>query len=194
MKNLISKFTLLVLLSVSISSCEKSPLEEVEVEGTGATTIEIAKDGTALSATGAVGTSVVTLNYIVGEKLFPNKIIPKLTVFYLTNTQTGPTSVSSSSRTTLYSATNVSLIATPNPAAGAPVVTSIGSYGNAANIVWGLKYTFNLSQLGTGLLAITNGAVTRTRGTSIIIVAQDAANVTLAEYTITLSEFGMRTI
>lgn len=193
MKNLITKFALLAILAVSISSCKKSPLEEVEVVGTGATTIEIAKTA-GLSATGTTGSSVVTLNYIVGEKLFPSKVIPKLTVYYLTNTKTGNTSVSSSTRTVLYTANNVSLTATATPVAGAPVVTAIGTYGNASNVIWGLKYTFNLSQVGTGLLAVSNGAVSSTRGTSIIIVAQDAANVTLAEYTITLAEYGMRTI
>lgn len=193
MKNLITKFALLAVLAGSISSCEKSPLEEVEVTGTGATTIELAR-GAALSATGTTGTSVVTLNYVVGEKLFPSKVIPKLIVYYLTNTKTGNTSVSSSVKTPLFTATNVALAPTSTPGPEAPVVTAIGSYGNASNIVWGLKYTFNLSQLGTGLLAVSNGAVSSTRSTSIIIVAQDAGGVTLAEYTTVISEFGLRTI
>lgn len=189
MKNLITKFALLAVLAVSISSCKKSPLEEVEVSGTGATSIELAK-GAALSATGTTGTSVVTLKYIAGEKLFANKIIPKLTVYYLANTPTAQTAV----RTVLFTATNVSLTATATPVAGAPVVTAIGAYGNASNIVWGLTYTFNLSQLGAGLYSTTNGVTSSTKGTSIIIVAQDAANVTLAEYTTVISEFGMKTI
>lgn len=189
MKNLITKFALLAVLAVSISSCKKSPLEEVEVVGTGATTIEIAKSA-GLSATGTTATSVVTLNYIVGEKLFPSKVIPKLTVYYLANTPTAQTAV----RTILFTANNVSLAATATPAAGAPVVTAIGANGNASNIVWGLKYTFNLSQLGLGLYSTTNGNTSSTKGTSIIIVAQDAANVTLAEYTVTLAEYGMKTI
>lgn len=192
MKKIISKFALLALLAVSISSCDKSDLEDVEVTGTGATTIEVAKVA-GLSATGTVGTSVVTLNYIVGEKLFPNKVIPKLVVSYLTNTQPTPTTVSSTQRTTLYTANNVSLAATTTPAAGAPIVTAIGSYGNAANIVWGLKYTFNLSQVGTGVLTASNNVVTNSRGTSIIISAQDAGGVAIAEYTITLADYGMRT-
>lgn len=193
MKKLITKFSLLVALAISVASCEKSDLEHVDVPGTGATTIEIAK-GAALSANGTSASSVVSLNYIVGEKLFPSKVIPKLVVYYLTNTQTGPTAVSSSVRNVLFTATNVSLTPTASPVAGAPVVTSIGAYGNSSNIVWGLSYTFNLGQLGTGLLEVRNGAVSTTRGTSIIIVAQDASNTTLAEYTITLSEYGMRTI
>jgi hypothetical protein len=193
MKKLISKFALLAILAVSITSCEKSPLEDVEVTGTGATTIELAR-GAALSATGTTGSSVVTINYVVGEKLFPSKVIPKLIVYYLTNTKTGNTSVSSSVRTPLFTATNVALVATSTPGVDAPVVTAIGSYGNASNIVWGLKYTFNLSQLGTGLLSVSNGAVSSTRGTSIIIVAQDAGGATLAEYTTVISEFGLRTI
>lgn len=192
MKNLITKFSLLAVLAVSISSCEKSPLEEVEVAGTGATTIEVAKDA-GLSATGTTGTSVVTLNYVVGEKLFPNKVIPKLTIFYLANTQLTATTVSSAARTQLYSATNVSLAATATPAAGAPVVTAIGSYGNAANIVWGLKYTFNLSQVGTGVLTVSNNIVSNSRGTSLIAVAYDATGAIIAEYTITLADYGMRT-
>ncbi|TCC91864.1 hypothetical protein EZ428_08940 [Pedobacter frigiditerrae] len=191
MKKLISKFALLAVLAVSFSSCDKSDLEDVEVAGTGATTIEVAKVA-GLSATGTVGTSVVTLNYIVGEKLFPNKVIPKLTVAYLKNTQTSSTAVSSSVRTTLYTANNVTLAATPTPTAGAPVITAIGSYGNASNIVWGLKYTFNLSDIGPGLFTVSNNVVSQSRGTSIIITAQDAANVTLAEYTITLADYGMR--
>lgn len=192
MKNLITKFALLAILAVSISSCKKSPLEDVEVSGTGATTIEVAKVA-GLSATGTVGTSVVTLNYIAGEKLFPNKVIPKLTVAYLKNTQTSASAVSSSVRTTLYTANNVTLAATPAPVAGAPVITAIGSYGNASNIVWGLKYTFNLSDIGPGLFTVSNNIASQSRGTSIIITAQDAGNVTLAEYTITLADYGMRT-
>lgn len=191
MKNLISKFAILAVLAISFSSCEKSDQEDVVVPGTGETTIEVAK-GAGLSATGTVGTSVVTLNYIVGEKLFPNKVIPKLTVSYLKNTQTSASTVSSSVRTTLYTATNVTLAATPAPVAGAPVITAIGSYGNASNIVWGLKYTFNLSDIGPGLFTVSNNVVSQSRGTSIIITAQDAANVTLAEYTITLADYGMR--
>ena len=192
MKKLISKFALLAVLAVSFSSCDKSDLEDVEVSGTGATTIEVAKVA-GLSATGTTGTSVVTLNYIVGEKLFPNKVIPKLTVSYLTNTQTSTTTVSSTTRATLFTANNVSLTATPSPGTGAPVVTAIGSYGNASNIVWGLKYTFNLNQVGVGVFTVSNNVVSQSRGTSIIITAQDAANVTLAEYTITLADYGMRT-
>lgn len=192
MKKIISKFTLLAILAVSFSSCDKSDLEDVEVTGKGETTIEVAKVA-GLSATGTVGTSVVTLNYIVGEKLFPNKVIPKLTVSYLKNTQTSASTVSSSVKTTLYTATNVTLAATPVPAAGAPVITAIGSYGNASNIVWGLKYTFNLSDIGPGLFTVSNNVASQSRGTSIIITAQDAGNVTLAEYTITLADYGMRT-
>lgn len=195
MKKILSKITIVgVVLSIALSSCEKSPVAELEVPGTGATTIELAKN-VAVSSTGTTGASTVTVNYIVGEKLFPNKVIPKLTVYYLTNTQTGPTSVSSSSgtRTQLYTATNVALSATPTPVAGAPVVTTIGAYGNANNIVWGLKYTFNLSQIGAGLLSANAAGVTNTRGTSIIIVAQDATNATLAEYTFAISEFGLKT-
>lgn len=188
MKKFITKFALLAALAVSISSCEKSPLEEVEVEGTGATTIEMAK-GAAISANGTVSTSLVTVNYIVGEKLFPNKVIPKLTVFYLRNTATSLSSV----RQQLFTANNVSLAATATPATGAPVVTAIGPYGNSANIVWGLTYTFNLGQLGTGLFATTNGVTSSTRGTSLIIVAYDASGAVLAEYTATIGEYGLRT-
>ncbi len=175
------------IIVLSMSACKKDPNAEKEVSGTGGTTIELAK-GAAISATGTVGTSVVTLNYIVGEKLFPSKIIPKLTVYYLANTQTNTSSV----RTQLFTASNVSLAATASPITGAPVVTAIGAYGNASNIVWGLTYTFNLSQIGKGLFATSNGVTSQSRGTSIIIVAQDAANVTLAEYTFALSEFGLR--
>lgn len=180
------------IIVLSMSACKKDPNAEKEVSGTGGTTIELAK-GTAISSTGTVGTSVVTLNYIVGEKLFPSKVIPKLTVYYLANTQTSATAVSSSVRTILYTATNVSLAATATPAVGAPVVTAIGSYGNPNNIVWGLTYTFNLNQIGKGLFTVSNGAASQSRGTSIIIVAQDASNTTLAEYTFALSEFGLRT-
>lgn len=176
---------------LSMSACKKDPNAEKEVSGTGGTTIELAK-GNAISATGTVGTSVVTLNYIVGEKLFPSKVIPKLTVYYLANTQTSATAVSSSVRTVLYSASNVSLAATPTPSASAPVVTAIGAYGNASNVIWGLTYTFNLNQIGKGLFTVSNGTASQSRGTSIIIVAQDASNVTLAEYTFALSEFGLR--
>jgi|GEM_PF-2592216 len=191
MKNIISKITVIAsIIIVSMSACKKDPNAEVEVAGTGATTIELAK-GNAISATGTVGTSVVTLNYIVGEKLFPSKVIPKLTVYYLSNTA-GATTVTSSVRTALFTATNVSLSATATPVAGAPVVTAMGAYGNASNPVWGLTYTFNLSQIGKGLFTASNGVVSQSRGTSIIIVAQDAANVTLAEYTFALSEFGLR--
>lgn len=180
------------IIVLSMSACKKDPNAEKEVSSTGGTTIELAK-GAAISSTGTVGTSVVTLNYIVGEKLFPSKVIPKLTVYYLANTQTSATAVSSSVRTILYTATNVSLAATAIPAVGAPVVTAIGSYGNPNNIVWGLTYTFNLNQIGKGLFTVSNGAVSQSRGTSIIIVAQDASNTTLAEYTFALSEFGLRT-
>lgn len=171
----------------SMSACKKDPNAEKEVSGTGATTIELAK-GAAISATGTVATSVVTLNYIVGEKLFPAKVIPKLTVYYLTNTQTSTTNV----RSILYTASNVALAATATPAANAPVVTSIGAYGNPNNIVWGLTYTFNLNMIGKGLFTTSNGVTSQSRGTSIIIVAQDASNATLAEYTFALSEFGLR--
>src|SRR4051812_43737242 len=106
MKKLLINFVLMAAVTLSLTSCEKSELEHVDVSGTGATTIEMSR-GAALSSTGTTGTSVVTLNYIVGEKLFPGKVIPKLTVYYLTNTQTGATSVSSSARTVLYTATNV---------------------------------------------------------------------------------------
>ncbi|WP_316798327.1 hypothetical protein [Pedobacter frigidisoli] len=192
MKNILSKIMVTAsVIVLSMSACKKDPNAEKEVSGTGGTTIELAK-GNPISATGTVGTSVVTLNYIVGEKLFPSKVIPKLTVFYLTNTQTSATAVSSSVRTQLYTATNVSLAATASPVAGAPVVTSIGAYGNSANTVWGLTYTFPLSSIGKGLFTVSNGASSQSRGTSIIIVAQDAANVTLAEYTFALSEFGLR--
>ena len=192
MKNILSKVMVAASLVVlSMSACKKDPNAEKEVSGTGGTTIELAK-GAAISATGTVATSVVTLNYIVGEKLFPSKVIPKLTVYYLTNTQTSATAVSSSVRTQLYTANNVSLAATTTPVAGAPVVTAIGAYGNAGNVVWGLTYTFNLSQIGKGLFTVSNGAVSQSRGTSIIIVAQDASNTTLAEYTFALSEFGLR--
>jgi len=192
MKKLISKFALLAVLAVSFSSCDKSDLEDVEVSGTGATTIEVAKVA-GLSANGTVGTSVVNLNYIVGEKLFPNKVIPKLTIFYLKNTQTSATAVSSSVRTVLRTATNVSLAATATPVAGAPVVTAIGTYGNASNIVWGVNYTFNLSEIGPGLFTVSNNSVSQSRGTSLIAVAEDAGGKILAEYTITLSDYGMRT-
>lgn len=192
MKNILSKITLIAsVMIVSLSSCKKDPNAEKEVSGTGGTTIELAK-GAAISATGTVGTSVVTLNYIVGEKLFPNKVIPKLTVYYLANTQTSTTAVSSSVRTQLFTATNVALAATATPAAGAPTVTAIGAYGNAGNTVWGIGYTFDLSRIGKGLFTVSNSVVSQSRGTSIIIVAQDAANVTLAEYTFALSEFGLR--
>ncbi|PWS28673.1 hypothetical protein DHW03_02165 [Pedobacter yonginense] len=192
MKNIISKITVIAsVIIISMSACKKDPNAEVEVAGTGATTIELAK-GNAISTTGTVATSTVTLNYIVGEKLFPSKVIPKLTVYYLSNTQTSPTAVSSSVRTPLFTATNVSLAATPTPVAGAPVVSAIGAYGNSSNTIWGLTYTFSLSQIGKGLFTASNGVVSQSRGTSIIIVAQDAANVTLAEYTFALSEFGLR--
>lgn len=188
MKNILSKVMVAAsVIVLSMSACKKDPNAEKEVSGTGSTTIELAK-GTAISATGTVATSVVTLNYIVGEKLFPSKIIPKLTVYYLANTQTNTTSV----RTLLYAASNVSLAATASPVTGAPVVTAIGAYGNASNTVWGLTYTFTLSQIGKGLFTTSNGVTSQSRGTSIIIVAQDAANVTLAEYTFALSEFGLR--
>jgi len=188
MKNILSKIMVAAsIIVLSMSACKKDPNAEKEVSGTGGTTIELAK-GAAISATGTVGTSVVTLNYIVGEKLFPSKIIPKLTVYYLANTQTNTSSV----RTQLFTASNVSLAATASPITGAPVVTAIGAYGNASNIVWGLTYTFNLSQIGKGLFTTSNGVTSQSRGTSIIIVAQDAANVTLAEYTFALSEFGLR--
>lgn len=191
MKNIISKITVIAsIIIVSMSSCKKDPNAEVEVAGTGATTIELAK-GNAISATGTVATSVVTLNYIVGEKLFPSKVIPKLTVYYLSNTATA-TSVTTAVRTPLFTATNVSLVATAAPATGAPVVTALGAYGNASNTIWGLTYTFNLSQIGKGVFTASNNVVTQSRGTSIIIVAQDAANVTLAEYTFALTEFGLR--
>jgi len=193
MKNILSKIMVAAsILVLSMSACKKDPNAEKEVSVTGGTTIELAK-GAAISSTGTEGTSSVTLNYIVGEKLFPSKVIPKLTVYYLTNTQTSATAVSSSVRTILYTATNVSLAATATPATGAPVVTAMGSYGNSSNIVWGLTYTFNLNQIGKGLFTVSNGAVSQSRGTSIIIVAQDASNVTLAEYTFALSEFGLRT-
>ncbi|RZK73126.1 MAG: hypothetical protein EOO92_19000 [Pedobacter sp.] len=156
------------------------------------TTIEVAKVA-GLSATGTVGTSVVTLNYIVGEKLFPNKVIPKLTIFYLKNTQTSASAVSSSVRTVLRTANNVSLAATATPAAGAPVVTAIGTYGNASNIVWGASYTFNLSEIGPGLFTVSNNVASQSRGTSLIAVAYDAGGVIIAEYTITLADYGMRT-
>lgn len=191
MKKLISKFALLALLAVSFSSCDKSDLEDVEVTGTGATTIEVAK-GAGLSATGTVGTSVVTLNYIVGEKLFPNKVIPKLTIFYLANTQLTATTVSSAARTQLFTANNVSLTATPTPATGAPIVTAIGSYGTASNIVWGLSYSFTLNRLGVGVFTVSNNVVSQSRGTSLIAVAYDTAGVIVAEYTITLADYGMR--
>ncbi|MGO4878475.1 hypothetical protein ACEN2P_17865 [Pedobacter psychrotolerans] len=192
MKNILSKVMVAASVVVfSMSACKKDPNAEKEVSGTGATTIELAK-GNAISATGTVGTSVVTLNYIVGEKLFPAKVIPKLTVYYLTNTQTSTSAVSSSVRTQLYSATNVSLAATANPVTGAPVVTAIGAYGNANNITWGLTYTFKLGDIGKGLFTVSNNVASQSRGTSIIIVAQDASNTTLAEYTFTLSEFGLR--
>ncbi|TCD08188.1 hypothetical protein EZ449_12315 [Pedobacter frigidisoli] len=193
MKNIISKISVIAsVIVLSMSACKKDPNAEKELSGPGATTIELTK-GTAISATGTIATSVVTLNYIVGEKLFPNKVIPKLTVYYLTNTQLTASTVSSSVRTQLYTANNVSLTATAAPATGAPAVTSIGAYGNASNIVWGLTYTFNLSQIGKGLFTVNNNVASQSRGTSIIIVAQDAANVTLAEYTFPLSEFGLRT-
>ena len=192
MKKIISKFTLLAILAVSFSSCDKSDLEDVEVTGKGETTIEVAKVA-GLSATGTVGTSVVTLNYIVGEKLFPNKVIPKLTIFYLKNTQTSASAVSSSVRTVLRAANNVSLAATATPAAGAPVVTAIGTYGNASNIVWGARYTFNLSEIGPGLFTVSNNVASQSRGTSLIAVAEDAGGKILAEYTITLADYGMRT-
>jgi len=192
MKKLISKFALLAILAVSFSSCDKSDLEDVEVTGKGETTIEVAKVA-GLSATGTVGTSVVTLNYIVGEKLFPNKVIPKLTIFYLKNTQTSASAVSSSVRTVLRTANNVSLAATATPAAGAPVVTAIGTYGNASNIVWGARYTFNLSEIGPGLFTVSNNVASQSRGTSLIAVAEDAGGKILAEYTITLADYGMRT-
>ncbi|MBT2560625.1 hypothetical protein J7E50_07240 [Pedobacter sp. ISL-68] len=192
MKNILSKVMVTASIVVlSMSACKKDPNAEKEVSGTGGTTIELAK-GAAISATGTVGTSVVTLNYIVGEKLFPSKVIPKLTVYYLANTQTSATAVSSSVRTILYTATNVSLTATANPATGAPVVTATGTYGNSSNTVWGLTYTFNLSQIGKGLFTVNNGVASQSRGTSLIIVAQDASNATLAEYTFALSEFGLR--
>ncbi|QNN43670.1 hypothetical protein [Pedobacter roseus] len=188
MKNILSKIMVAAsIIVLSMNACKKDPNAEKEVSGTGGTTIELAK-GAAISATGTVGTSVVTLNYIVGEKLFPSKIIPKLTVYYLANTQTNTSSV----RTQLFTASNVSLAATASPITGAPVVTAIGAYGNASNIVWGLTYTFNLSQIGKGLFTTSNGVTSQSRGTSVIIVAQDAANVTLAEYTFALSEFGLR--
>ena len=188
MKNIISKITVLAsVIVLSMSACKKDPNAEKEVSSTGATTIELAK-GSAISATGTVGTSVVTLNYVVGEKLFPAKVIPKLTIYYLANTQTNTANV----RTILYTASNVALVATPSPASNAPVVTSIGAYGNPNNIVWGLTYTFNLSMIGKGLFTTSNGATSQSRGTSIIIVAQDASNTTLAEYSFALSEFGLR--
>jgi hypothetical protein len=189
MKNIISKITLIAgIIMLTISGCKKDPNAEKELPNTGGTTIELAK-GAALSSTGATGTSTVTLNYIVGEKLFPAKVIPKLTVFYLTNTQASTTNV----RTQLFTASNVALAATPTPATGAPVVTAIGAYGNASNIVWGLTYTFTLRQLGAGLFTTSNGSTTNSRGTSIIVVAQDASNATIAEYTFAISEFGIRT-
>lgn len=192
MKNIISKITVAAsIVLLSMSGCKKDPNAEKELPTTGLTTIELAK-GAAISATGTVGTSVVTLNYIAGETLFPNKVIPKLTVFYLTNTQLTASTVSSNVRTQLYTASNVALTATANPTTGAPVVTAIGAYGNTNNIVWGLTYTFNLNMIGKGLFTVSNGVASQSRGTSIIIVAQDASNKTLAEYTFALSEFGLR--
>lgn len=192
MKNIISKITVAAsIVLLSMSGCKKDPNAEKELPNTGLTTIELAKVA-AISATGTVGTSVVTLNYIAGESLFPNKVIPKLTVFYLTNTQLTASTVSSNVRTQLYTASNVALTATANPTTGAPVVTAIGAYGNANNIVWGLTYTFNLNMIGKGLFTVSNGVASQSRGTSIIIVAQDASNKTLAEYTFALSEFGLR--
>jgi hypothetical protein len=193
MKNLIIKFVMMIGITTLITSCEKSDQEHVDVAGTGSTTVELAKGSDALTSTGTTATSVVTLRSIIGEKLFPNKVVPKLTLYYLSNTQTSTTTVSSSVRTVLYTATNVSLAATPTPVAGAPVVTAIGAYGNPNNIVWGLTYTFNLNQI-SGILTVSNNVVSNSRGTSLILVAQDASNNIVAEYTVVLSEFGLRTL
>jgi hypothetical protein len=193
MKNLIIKFVMMVGITLSITSCEKSEQEDVDVVGTGSTTIEIAKGSDALTTTGTTATSVVTVRYIVGEKLFPNKVIPKLTVYYLKNTQTSASAVSSSVRTELFTASNVSLTATPTPTTGAPIVTAMGAYGNPSNIVWGLTYTFTLNQI-SGLFTVSNNVASNSKNTSLIIVAQDAANAIVAEYTIQLSEYGIKTL
>ncbi|WP_316804374.1 hypothetical protein [Pedobacter nototheniae] len=180
MKKLISKFTVLASLVVlSMSACKKDPNAEKEVTGTGATTFELAK-GAAISANGTTGASLVTINAIVGEAIATNKAIARLEVYVLKGT------TSSSSKVLLKGYDNVALAASSTTD---PVVTAIGAYGNAANVIWGLKFTYPLSSF----VGLTNPTTTKTTGsTSVIFTLKNAAGTVIAEYTATTAEYGLK--
>lgn len=178
MKKLISKFTILASVVVlSMSACKKDPNAEKEVTGTGATTFEMAK-GAAISANGSTGASIVTLDAIVGESIATNKVISKIEVTTLRGT------TSSSTRFLLKAYDNVTLAASTT---STPAVSAIGAYGNASNIIWGLRFSFPLSSF----VGLTNSGKT-TGSTSVIFTLKNAAGTVIAEYTATTAEYGLK--
>nr|WP_199156102.1 hypothetical protein [Pedobacter sp. ASV2] len=180
MKKLISKLTILASIVVlSMSACKKDPNAEKEVTGKGATTFEMAK-GSAITANGSTGTSNVTIDAIVGESIATNKVISKIEVATLRGT------TSSSAKTIIGTFPNVTLAASTT---ATPAVSAIGAYGNASNIIWGLRFTFPLSNF----VGLTNPTTGKTTGsTSIIFTLKNADGTVIAEYTATTAEYGLK--
>lgn len=182
MKNLITRFGVILGLGiVTLSSCKKSPLEEVVQEKASFTTFELAKDGKALTASGTTSTSTVTLSTVAGELYFTTKVIPKIQVY----TQIGTTS--SSTKTLVATYTNVALAASSSADV---VVSSLGASVLPNNLTWGIKLNFPLNKLGSGLTNPTTGKTTGS--TTVTVTARDASDAVLSEMVTTTGVYSIK--